>query len=206
MVICTPANQDVDENENLGVIGGWAVAAKIMGIAASLDPSEPLTHKIIQAVGLETTYNKSERIELQQAGVLVINQTQRGKEIQKGVTTLQDNTKLWTSGLNPKTPEISLRRIADAISMTVRNGYDGDFVGKTARYAKAALNGSLIATLEDFDKIKGWIVDGVDETTGEDIPAWEIYRIYKIADAWYTDVGLNFNDPINFVVFKGIIL
>jgi len=206
MVVCAPANQDRDLNENLGLIGGWAVAAKVMGVAASLDPAVPLTKKKIQAIGLSAVYLQSEREELQEAGVLVVQQTPDGKEIQKGVTTLQDNTNLWTSGVNPKTPEISLRRIADAISMSVARGTGRDFVGQNARYAGAGLEGYLEATLKDFEENKGWLVEGEDADTGEKIPAYEIYRIYKVADAFYADAGLNFSDPVNFVVFKGIIL
>jgi len=206
MAVCAPANQDRDLNNVLGLIGGWAVAAKVMGVASSLDPGVPLTHKNIQAVGLSSVYTKAEREELQQAGVLIVQETPDGKQIQKGVTTLQDNTNLWTAGLNPKTPEISLRRMADAISSRVARGTGRDFVGQNARYAGAGLEGYLEATLVDIRDNDKWIMDGVDETTGEPVPAYEIYRVYKVADAYYADAGLNFSDPVNFVVFKGIIL
>ena len=206
MVVCAPAPQDYSLTSVLRVFDMWRTAAKAMGVAASLDPAEPLTHKNITAVGLNAVYTQAEREALQQAGVLFVQQTPAGKQINKGVTTLQDNDQLWTGGVNPKTPEISLRRIADSISTTIARGTGSDIVGHNARYAGAALGGYLTATLEDFKNNKGWIMDGVDAVTGENIPAYTIYRIYKVADAFYADVALNFADPINFVVFKGIIL
>ena len=207
MVLVAPANID-NKLDGTGPVvrAGWSLAAKVMGLVSSLDPAEPPTRKTISAVGINTSYTKSEKEDLQENGVLFVVDTPNGKRINKGVTTLQDNSALFVGTINPETPEISLRRIADAISSTVQNGVDGVLVGRNARFVLGAYEGFLKNTLADFRDNKGWLVDGEDATTGEPILAFEILRVFKEADSVKADVALLFADPINFVVMKGIIL
>jgi hypothetical protein len=105
---------------------GAFTAAKIVGLAAQNEVSEPLTYKTISASSISTKYTESEKDQLIQAGVLVVEEVPQGRRIVRGITTVQDPSEFTEDPMK----EYSIVRIKDYITDNVRTILETTYIGK----------------------------------------------------------------------------
>ncbi|MCK4547707.1 MAG: hypothetical protein KAW17_09735 [Candidatus Eisenbacteria sp.] len=185
-------------------------AALLAGLMAGLPLYEPGTHKYVDVASLEADLSMADRETLQLSGVAClcksvskITGNMRGFWVSKLNTAIQENMGIWNT--DGTTPEVSLRRLSDAVRISMEDWAETEFVGRSSRYLSANLKGRAQSRLDDF-RGAGWITDIVDPDTGTITPGWRNVTVRQEADAWYLDFEINMTTPANFVFITAHVL
>ena len=101
-------------------------ASKIIGLVAQNDVATPVTYKTISANSIATRYTESEKEQLVQAGVMVVEEVPQGRRIVRGITTVQDPSAFTEDPMK----EYSIVRIKDYITDNVRTILETTYIGK----------------------------------------------------------------------------
>lgn len=211
MVVSWPGIVTYNESGEIINASPMEVAAMHAGILAGQPPDEPSTHKFIQALGLEVDMTKAVRIQCQNSGISCLSkvpslepgQQSAGFWFSKGVTAVQQNSRLWNS--DGTTPEISLRRLADLLVKTVEYNSEIDLVGRSARWAKGIARAYFTTLLNEF-RDEGFLQVGIDQNTKERYDAWRNLVIEQYEDILRVSAEVNFTTPINYVFFTAYVL
>ena len=101
-------------------------ASKVAGLIASVDVATPMTHQTINSDSIETKFTSPQKNSLITYGTTAIEEVLSGRRIIRGITTAQD---LSATNEHPF-KEISVRRIADYVSKTIRDNLEALYIGK----------------------------------------------------------------------------
>lgn len=113
-----PGHVDFDEDGNRVVLPAYMTAALIAGGMAGMNPGHALTNKTLRMVGLEVDVrNPVETDELIAAGVLCVENTERGYKVTRSIST-----HLATDNFNRV--ELSCGAAADFVVRSVRERLD----------------------------------------------------------------------------------
>lgn len=195
VVMCSPGLKDFDANGAVQTYASYAsTAPKVAGIIAGLAIQRAATFKTISGLGLEKDYTQAELDDLEVNGVLSIENVQnRGLRVVHGQTT-------WTGSLNPTFREISVRRIADLISLTLKQGME-EFVGEPGSvFTISAIKAKVEGIMKEARDV-GLITDGVDNA-GNPQPAFRniVVKFNSASGICYVEVEASPVTPINYVL------
>jgi len=167
-------------------------AAKVAGKIAANDVATPLTHLTITASSIETKFTSSQKDSLIQYGATALEQVSAGRRIIRGITTAQD--------LGPTTEhpfkEISVRRIADYISKTIRDNLEALYIGKKGvdgiESSIAATVTSLLLQMKETQIIVGFKDVVVTKSTSNPTVYYVYYKVAPI-------------QPINYILITTVL-
>lgn len=195
VVMCSPGLKDFDSAGAVVTLASFiSTAPRIAGICCGLPIQQAPTFRTIAGLGLEKDYTQSELDSLEQNGILSVeNVPNRGLRVVHGQTT-------YTKDLNPLFREISVRRIADLISITLKQEMER-FVGDPGtQYTIAAIKAkveSVMIEARDADLITA----GVDDA-GNPQPAFRnIVVVFNSASGIvFVEVEVSPVTPVNYVL------
>lgn len=194
-VMCSPGLQDFDASGAVVTLASYiSTAPRVAGLCCGLPIQQAPTFKTLAGLGLETDYTQAELDSLEQNGVLSLeNVPNRGLRIVHGQTT-------WTGSLNPLFREISVRRIADLVSYTLKTELEL-FVGEPGtQYTIAAIKAKVESIMIEA-RNANLITDGVDDA-GNPQPAYRniIVQFNSASGIVYVEVEVSPVTPVNYVL------
>lgn len=195
VVVATPGLKDFDANGAVQTYPSYiSTAPKVAGVIAGLAIQRAATFKTISGLGLEKDYTSAELDSMEQNGVLAVENVQnRGLRIVHGQTT-------WTGSLNPTFREISVRRIADLASLTLKQGME-EFVGEPGSvFTISAIKAKVEGIMKELRDV-GLITDGVDNA-GNPQAAFRniVVKFNSATGICYVEVEASPVTPINYVL------
>lgn len=210
MVLGFPGVKLYDATLTIATLSPMYTAAMLCGLHAGVPIYEPITHKYLAILGLEKDLTLADRQTLQLGGVCCVNQNfsrvtgrSTGYWCSKGCSTVQSNLSIWNA--DGTTPEPSLRRICDALKITIEDLVNETFVGRSSRYLLANLQAYVQSLLDEFEAA-GWLTPTLDPDTGQELPGWRNVQVRQQGDAWYVDFEVNLTTPANFVFVTAHVL
>ncbi len=195
VVLASPGLKDFDANGAVVTLASYqSTAPRVAGILAGLAIQRAATYKTISGLGLELDYTQAELDSLEQNGVLAIENVQnRGLRVVHGQTT-------WTGSLNPLFREISVRRIADLLALTLKQGME-QFVGEPgSTFTISAIRAKVEGIMKEAKDV-GLITDGVDDA-GNPQAAFRniVVKFNSATGICYVEVEASPVTPINYVL------
>lgn len=195
VIVCAPGLKVFDANGDVVTLGSYiTMAPEVAGLLAGLPIQRAMTYKTISGLGLEVDFTQSDLDLLEQNGVLVAeNVPNKGLRIVHGQTT-------HTSSLNPLYREASVRRIADLISLSLKEGLE-KFVGEpgttfTVQSIKAKAEAIMMEA-----QTNSLITDGVDNA-GNPQKAYRniVVRFNSASGIAYAEVECSPVTPVNYIL------
>lgn len=195
VVFCAGGQKDFDANGAVVTLASYqSTAPRIAGIIAGLAIQRAATYKTISGLGLEVDWTQAELDSLEQGGVLAVENVQsRGLRVVHGQTT-------WTGSLNPLYREISVRRIADLLALSLKQGME-QFVGEPgSTFTISAIKAKVEGIMKEAQDV-GLITDGVDNA-GNPEKAFRnvIVKFNSASGICYVEVEASPVTPINYVL------
>lgn len=195
MILCLFGIKQYDANGNVVIVDAYkSFAPQMAGLICGLPIQRPPTFKVLSGLGLEYDLSQSDLDLCEQSGVCVMeNVPNRGLRIVHGQTT-------WTADLNPGHREISVRRIANDISISLKQNLEA-FVGEAGTtYTIAAIKAKVVGLLTEMQNA-GLITAGVD-SNGVAQPAFQepVVSFNSATGICSVDVQCNPVTPVNFVL------
>lgn len=195
VVLATPGLKDFDANGAVVTLASYqSTAPRVAGIIAGLAIQRAATYKTISGLGLEKDYTQAELDTLEQSGVLSIESVQnRGLRVVHGQST-------WTGSLNPLFREISVRRIADLLALSLKQGME-QFVGEPgSTFTIQAIKAKVEGIMKEAEDV-GLITDGVDNA-GNPQKAFRnvVVKFNSASGICYVEVEASPVTPINYVL------
>lgn len=156
-MIATPCVYNFDDTGTKVLKASNYLAAAYAGIWASNPSQEPITYKYVNFPGLETVYTGDD-IEALLAGHIAPTEYVRGK----GYRIVQGVTCSGSDDLS--TQELSISTIKDEIGQTLRDYFEGKYVGKAAVAGiQTTVYNDYISYLENF--VKQGLISDYDKST-----------------------------------------
>lgn len=174
-----------------------SAAPQLAGLICGLPIPRPATFKILSGLGLETNYSNSpggDLDALEVSGIVALqNVANKGIRIVHGQTT-------WTADLNPGFREISVRRIADNLSVSLKDQLEA-FVGEEGTVFTIAAVKAKVDEIMQLAQDANLITPGVDNA-GNAVPAWGnvIVRFNSATGVCSVTLLANPVTPVNYVL------
>lgn len=193
--LITPGIKKFDSNGNVVTMPSYLSSApQLAGLICGLPLQRPPTYKTLAGLGLEKDYSQADLDTLEQSGVIGIeNIPNRGLRIVHGQTN-------WTSDLNAMKREISVGRIRDLLSVTLKTDLEA-FVGEPGTQFTIAAIKARVESVMTEARNANLITDGVDNA-GNPQPAFRniLVRFNSASGIAYVEVEASPVTPVNYVL------